>query len=681
MLSPLAALTLTAAPALALQGGALSFSDLGGSVHALGSADGGLAAIDADGDRWQDLLIGDGGGVIRFYRNVPGTTTARTFVDATAGSGFGDPDASARDTSGIVVADVDGDGRDDVFVSGYSSGDFTSGLLYRNLGGGAFQNVSLASGARVTNYRIGSTSLVDHDHDGDIDLFAVCYSGSTRNYLLLDNDGGGQFTSITAPLPSHSFFRAYSHLWSDIDGDGWEDCVVLVDNSAARLLHNQDAGGGARQLVDVAAAWGFGSLGTFPMGVASGDFDGDGDFDLALSNANDGKYFRNDGGMLTPITPFTSVWGWGVSWIDGENDGDLDLYMAGSWPNQAPDKLFENLGGGAFVDSSSALGPPASVTSRYSIAIDIENDGHLDLVTVNPGGIAAIDVYANGSQTTNHWIGLALTGGGGVNPSALGARVRLRAGGAVQAREVRSGSSTTSSEDRRLVFGLGSASAVDWIEVLWPRDGEACERTELFLGPFAPDTYHVLAPRTGSSGASADFCFGDGGVQAGCTPCPCSNDAPSGTRGGCLHPGGASARLLRSGCARASADDLRLELRSAAPASFAVLTSGAQRAPANPANPCFGQDSGLQSTSLDGLRCVVSDVRRHGSPATDASGVVGLKTPGWGPPSGPAGGLIQAAGFVVGQTRHWQAIYRVNPGAGCGQGQNTTQATSTTVLP
>ncbi len=188
---------------------------------------------------------------------------------------------------------------------------------------------------------------------------------------------------------------------------------------------------------------------------------------------------------------------------------------------------------------------------------------------------------------------------------------------------------------------------------------------------------HVFAVR----GDFADFCSGDGGDQLGCTPCPCSNTAPEGTVAGCLHGLGRSARLFATGSASVTADSLRFEVQDARPITFAVLTSGDARAPANMANPCFALASGLQAATLDGLRCVVQNVQRHGTRPSNANGDVGTTTAGWGPPSGPAGGLALQGGFASGQTRHFQAIYRVTPTENCGRAQNTTQGVTVIFAP
>ena len=176
-------------------------------------------------------------------------------------------------------------------------------------------------------------------------------------------------------------------------------------------------------------------------------------------------------------------------------------------------------------------------------------------------------------------------------------------------------------------------------------------------------------------------CNGDGGDQMGCTDCPCSNNALPGTVGGCLNSAGASAQLEPSGFPSVASDTMRFEMSGGVSSSFGVLTSGNAIAPTNAQNPCFGLDSGSAAFSLDGLRCAVQGVQRHGARSIDASGNIGDTTNGWGLPDGPPNGLIAQGGFVAGQTRHYQVIYREEETLSCMTGQNTSQAVTVTFEP
>ncbi len=181
------------------------------------------------------------------------------------------------------------------------------------------------------------------------------------------------------------------------------------------------------------------------------------------------------------------------------------------------------------------------------------------------------------------------------------------------------------------------------------------------------------------------FCFGDGGDGMGCTDCPCSNNAPAGSGGGCRNSNASSqgACLAASGApdVSAPADTLRFEVTGANASTFGVLVSGSERLPSNPANPCVLQNPGsgvLSPAVLDGLRCVGAGALRHGSRASDTAGDIGVTNAGWGPPNQPLQGIGVTSGFVSGQTRHFQVFYRELATLSCMTGQNTTNGISVT---
>ncbi len=179
---------------------------------------------------------------------------------------------------------------------------------------------------------------------------------------------------------------------------------------------------------------------------------------------------------------------------------------------------------------------------------------------------------------------------------------------------------------------------------------------------------------------SETFCYGDGGDQAGCTNCPCGNNSPVGTVGGCLNSTGTSAQLSVMGQASVAADTLRLEVVRANPSTFGLLFSGSSILPNSGTNPCPG-GAGVPSIALDGLRCVGVSLRRHGIRATDASGDIGVSNPGWGLPDNPAAGLVSQGGFAAGQTRFFQVNYREDALLGCGTGLTTTNGVATVIVP
>ncbi|MBL8880507.1 MAG: VCBS repeat-containing protein [Phycisphaerales bacterium] len=456
-----------------------------------------LAIIDYDRDGWMDVFVGNGSfRQHRLFRNVadPINPARRTFVDVTAGSGLDVGEAVGRDTGGAIAGDYDNDGDDDLYLLGRRATPATFGLLYRNNGDGTFTDVSVAAGLRQDGTSVESCSFADPDLDGDLDLMLAHTAAPFSRYF--QNNGDGTFAERADLLPGgYSFSHSYSNSWMDYDGDGWPDCFLISSASTIgidALLKNESDGAGGRRFVNTAAQVGYTQLGVAPMGIAFGDYDNDGDFDLGISDAAVGSYYRNDGGAFTKITPFATMFGWGVDWLDADNDGLLDFYTAGSWRTANPDNLQRNLGGGAFEDQSAALNA-VSAPSQYCAQVDFDNDGRQDIITVVPDDF--VSVYHNQSTTAHHWFGVELIGDGvTMNANAIHAIVRVRAGGLTQIRQISSGSSTTTTEDPRLHFGIGPAASIEWVEVVWPRAGSVESRTVRYAGPFAADQRVVITP-------------------------------------------------------------------------------------------------------------------------------------------------------------------------------------------
>ncbi len=469
----------------------------------LGAIRGGLAVFDYDGDGWLDLLVGDRVNERNdLFRNVPDPNFPgqRTLIDVTPGSGLDDADGTTREAVGVLAADYDNDDDTDVFIIGRLPGSF--GLLYRNDGGHFVEN-SIAAGVRGTASGGDAAGWADFDLDGDLDLIVAHFSAPWMT--LFRNEGNGTFSNASSLLPTvPGFTHNYACTWSDFDRDGYPDCLLISNAGVGTeiLLRNVDDGQGGRRFENVAQLRGYTAHGPAPMGIAMGDYDNDGDLDVAISDAVIGTFYRNDSGAFTKVQPVSTFFGWGVSWLDADNDGDLDFYYAGSWSQPHVDGLYQNLGGGAFSDASAALNT-VSAPTQHSVQVDLNNDGLQELISVVPFNF--ITVYSNVSPTANHWLTLKLRGDGiYTNRDAIGAFVRLTAGGATQVREIIAGSSTTSTEDLRLHFGLGAADAVERIEITWPRAGTLAQRTEVYEGPFTADQFLTLTPQRVAADLNCD---------------------------------------------------------------------------------------------------------------------------------------------------------------------------------
>ncbi|MCC6427195.1 MAG: CRTAC1 family protein [Phycisphaerales bacterium] len=467
----------------------------------LGNMRGGMAILDYDSDGYMDLVFETLQGQInRLFHNIPNPSGGRTYADVSTGSGLDDAAGLPFYTGfGVSTGDYDNDGDPDILFIGVDTSTGAVAQLYRNDGdgggGGAphFTDVSIPSGIRWHGDQPDACTMVDYDLDGWLDIFITGGSGFARQYRLLHNQRNGTFADTTAILPiTEPFGVTYTASWHDFDSDGYPDCFIPTAGLHPVILHNRDDGAGGRTFTDVALAHNFDLLGPAPMGIAFGDYDNDLDFDLAITDAANGTYFRNDNGLYTQIEPMNSIFGWGVMWIDADNDGRLDNYQAGSLPNANFDKLFHNNGDGTFTDISPALNG-VFTAAQYAVQVDYDNDGRSDIITLNPNKF--VSIYENRSDNPNHWITLKLTGDGErINRDAIGAVIRLLAGGKTQIRQISSGSSTSSTEDLRPHFGLGSETTIDRIEILWPRRGTLAARTDTYTGPFPADQILPISP-------------------------------------------------------------------------------------------------------------------------------------------------------------------------------------------
>ncbi len=490
--------------------------DHGGSgrrymVETMGS---GLALADLDGDGWLDAYFAQGS-------PTPGTESTGSLtnillrgspkgrftpVPAAAGA------ASEIWTMGVAVADYDNDGFNDIYVS-----NFGPNQMYRNNGDGTF--AELAASARVDDRAWGASSAwADIDNDGYLDLYVANYvdfawdnhkyCGDPRRNLraychpdvfnaqadrLYRNNGDGTFTGIgqAAGIADTLDGKGLGVVFGDANDDGLIDIYVANDSTRNFLYINVDG----RSFVEdgLLAGVSFSSDGQAEAGMGTdwGDYDGDGRLDIVVTNLDveTNSLYRNLGdGMFDNATfasgigePSLRQVGFGVNWMDIDNDGDLDLFVAnghiidniGEFRDNITyaqrNHLFLNQGHGRLLERSAQLGPGLELVkvSRGSAIGDVDNDGDLDILISNNGQPA--DFLLNqGADSSGRWIQLRLVGDP-ANRGGIGARVELVRGGDSVAlvREIKAGSSYGSSSDQRLHVGLGAATAVT-VRIRWP---------------------------------------------------------------------------------------------------------------------------------------------------------------------------------------------------------------------
>ena len=467
----------------------------------------GAALFDYDNDGDLDAFLPQGEGTSRLFRNdltAGGPATLR-FTDVTSGAGI----ALRSYAMGTAVGDYDNDGDLDLFVTA-----FGADTLYRNNGNGTFTDATREAGVSDPLWST-SAAFFDYDRDGDLDLFVANYLDFTiadnkichdpvgvRDYCsprafrpvpdrLYRNDGRGRFVNVTE---SAGIARADGNglgvSVGDYNGDGWLDLYVANDATANQLWINRRDGTFVDEGVLSGAALNAAGNPEGSMGIASGDFDADGDEDLFVTNiiaetfafyVNDGKAAFDDrragAGLARATAAFT---GFGTDWFDYDNNGWLDLFIANGAVNviesqrgqPAPyrmrNQLFRNTGRGRFDETSAAAGPPfaRAEISRGAAFGDVDNDGDVDVLVTTNNGPARL--LLNRGHAGSHWLHVRLQHDAGER-FGMGARIGIeRAGKPALWRRVKTDGSYLSASDIRVHVGLGASTQIDAVVVEWP---------------------------------------------------------------------------------------------------------------------------------------------------------------------------------------------------------------------
>ena len=484
----------------------------------------GVAFLDYDNDGWTDALVLNGVRLEEGTRHVIAYSPSDApvahlyhnerngrFTDVSSRAGL----RASGWSSSVCAGDYDNDGFLDLFITYYGQN-----VLYRNRGDGTFEDVTTRAGLPTGGTRWGSgCTFVDYDRDGRADLFVATYlsfdlataaeAGSGPNCLwkgvpvncgprglpadtnmLFHNDGGGRFTDVSRASGVAAVTGRYSMTATaaDVDGDGWLDIYVACDSTASILYHNNHDGTFRDTAVESGIAYSESGGQQAGMGVAVADVNGDGLLDLLKTHFADDvpALYRSLGKGLFEDVAVTSGVGvrnryveWGAGLPDFDNDGRADMmYVTGNvypeveailtqYPHRGPRIVFHNVGGGRFEDVSDRSGSGATTphSSRGAAFGDVDNDGDVDVLVFNMNEPPSL--LRNDQHTGHHWIAVTLQGVQS-DRAAIGATVKVTAGGLVQARVASSQSSYYSHDDLRLHFGLGEATRAETIEVRWP---------------------------------------------------------------------------------------------------------------------------------------------------------------------------------------------------------------------
>jgi hypothetical protein len=473
----------------------------------------GVAVLDYDNDGLPDIFLVQGDRLKpgsapltpHLYHNLGGLK----FEDVTEKAGIGHTGWG----QGVCAGDVDNDGHVDLFI-----GQWGHNVFLHNRGNGTFRDETRERGFYRPESRWSTgCAFIDYDRDGHLDLVVANYidfnaqetprprTSSGCNWkgipvpcgprglkgetmTLYHNDGHGHFTDVTkqAGVETAREYYGFTVLTGDFDNDGWPDFYVTCDSTPSLFFHNKR--NGTFEEIGLSSGLAFNEDGREQagMGATAADYDGDGYLDIFKTNfSNDtNTLYRNLGdGIFADVTSkaglavHTQYVKWGTAFLDFDNDGWKDLFIADGhvYPFvekygigeefKQPRQLFWNRGDGQFFDMSATGGP--GITEKHSsrgLAVaDFDNDGSMEIVVVNL--FEPPSLLKNFGQRGNSLLIRAVTASG---RDAVGARITVTAGGRKQIDEVRSGGYHISQGDFRVHFGLGHETRAD-VNIRWPQ--------------------------------------------------------------------------------------------------------------------------------------------------------------------------------------------------------------------
>jgi len=477
----------------------------------------GVAMFDYDNDGWLDLFFVNGAQIQdpmprgaaadksdpRYWNRLYRNNHDGTFTDVTEGAGL----KGHSYGMGVATGDYDNDGNVDLLVTNLGGN-----ILYHNNGDGTFTDVTARAGIGGSGWCTGAC-FVDYDRDGRLDLIvsryvqwdygsniycgehkpgyrAYCHPDqfSAITHLVFHNNGDGTFTDVSkrcgiAASPGKGLGIAID----DFDGDGWPDIFVANDSMPEQLFRNKHDG--TFEEVAMISGLAYDEMGHVfaGMGADFGDYENRGWPSMFVNALANQKYklFRNEKGKFEDVTDSIGMGaltiahsGWGTKWIDFDNDGWLDLFVAQGHVmdnieiteprlryRESPLLLKNERNRFRDVSALCGSGFRNPIAARGAAFGDLNNDGLVDIAINCNSGPALI--LRNRANSDDHWLSLNLIGTSS-NRDAIGAKIRLVSDGIQQTRFVSTAGSYISASDKRVHFGLGAAKKAQSIEITWP---------------------------------------------------------------------------------------------------------------------------------------------------------------------------------------------------------------------
>ena len=477
-----------------------------GEFHLPETLGAGGAFLDYNNDGYLDLYLVNSAVPSMLFRNKGDGT----FTDVTESAKV---DNQGSYGHGVACGDYDNDGYVDIYIT-----NFGANRLYHNDGDGTFTDVTAQAGVGDTRWS-SSATFFDYDNDGYLDLYVVNYVNYTldasapicledpafgatekvRGYChpkhfegapdrLYRNNGDGTFTDATDATnirdPGGMFLgKGLGVVAADFDADGNPDIYVANDDTPNYLFYNKGDGTFAEIAILTGCAYSADGVAQAGMGVDVGDYNGDSFLDLFVTNFSyeTNTLYRNNGdGTFTDVSYKARLGeesylflGFGTGFFDPDNDGYLDIFIANGhiFPNverttdvlsyKQPNQLFWNQSNSTFIEMQFE---GQHAVSRGTLFGDYDNDGDTDLLVTQLND--KVTLLRNENRTSNNWLRLKLIGTRS-NRDGIGARVTLTLGTESQTREIHRGYSYLSSNDPRLLFGLGERTVVDKLHIRW----------------------------------------------------------------------------------------------------------------------------------------------------------------------------------------------------------------------
>ena len=420
----------------------------------------GISFVDYDDDGWDDISITTANGLQpQFYKNNSGTFTA-DFLNL--------PNLNYQ-TKQINWVDFDNDGDKDLFITSDTNGN----RLLENDGSFIFSDITISAGLPNANMFTFGSSWGDINNDGYLDIYVSNrdITGVNSNKLY-KNNGNGTFSDISVSAGVDLVSLSFCSAFLDFNNDGYQDIYISNDKTyTTNVLYKNNGDETFDDVSQISET----DIAIDAMSVTVEDFNSDGWVDMYITNGPQGNVFLKNNGDGTFVdiaetsgTLFNSL-GWGASFLDAENDGDIDLYVSGevngSNPSYISAAFYENLGNEIFNIPSDA-GFDGDTGSSLSNAIgDIDNDGSPEIVVSNNNN-EDIFLWHNITISDNNWLKVKLEGTIS-NRDGIGSVMEIFSNGNKQYRHVLLGEGYLSQNSNTEIFGLGGQTSVDYLKVTW----------------------------------------------------------------------------------------------------------------------------------------------------------------------------------------------------------------------